>query len=112
MKATLQASNGVIIKNPVEANVVAVLESMARGGNAVVSSDGDPTLVFIQVWLRDNGVYQLEYRDGRPTRQYQTLTVSREKVCAAIVDWLADDDSWKSSFQWKFIGDWFADEEE
>lgn len=107
MKATLQASNGVRVAGVTEDNVVAVLEAMARGGNAVVGSDADPE-VFIQVWLRDNGVYQLEYRDGKPTRHYQTLTVSRDKVAAAIVGWLADDDSWKEAFQWKDIGHWFA----
>ncbi|PKV91353.1 hypothetical protein ATK30_2122 [Amycolatopsis echigonensis] len=108
MKAALQASNGVRVEGVTEDNVVAVLEAMARGGNAVVSSDADPDNVFIQVWLRDNGVYQLEYRAGKPTRHYQTLTVSRDKVAAAFAGWLADDESWKEAFQWKDIGDWFG----
>ena len=34
--------------------------------------------------LRNDGIYQFEYRDGSPDRHYQTLTVSATKVIDAI----------------------------
>ncbi|MEV6903480.1 hypothetical protein [Amycolatopsis sp. NPDC051372] len=42
-----------------------------------------------------------------PSRHYQTLTVSRDKITAAAAGWLAVDESWKLAFTWKNIGDWF-----
>lgn len=50
-------------------------------------SSGRPGDEYIQVLLRQDGVYQLEFRAGSPAEHYQTLTVSAEKVHTAFNGW-------------------------
>ncbi|WP_432014231.1 hypothetical protein [Streptomyces cucumeris] len=39
---------------------------------------------YVQVLLRDDNTYQLEFRDGVAAEHYQTRTTSQEKVLTAI----------------------------
>jgi hypothetical protein len=63
---------------------------------------------YVQVWLRQDGIYQLEYRDGTPAEHYRTLTVSADKVHTAFNAWRTDDREWRTSFTWTCIGSMFA----
>ncbi len=65
---------------------------------------------YIQVRLRDNNVYELEYRDGTPTEHYQTLTVSLEKVTDALIAWADGRTEWKDGFMWTDIGHMFVEQ--
>ncbi|MFF7471085.1 hypothetical protein [Streptomyces sp. NPDC008092] len=67
--------------------------------------DGD---WYVQVLFRDDGTYQLEYRDGVPAEHYQTVTASREKACEALVDWAAGKPGWREGFEWNNLGAMFA----
>ncbi|MET7996609.1 hypothetical protein ABZU76_37575 [Amycolatopsis sp. NPDC005232] len=101
----METSTGVNVQNPTENNIAAVMESLPRGGHLIL--DGGVENTYWQVWYTPNGTYQLEYRDGAPSRHHQTLTISRDKITAAAAGWLAGDESWKLAFAWKNIGDWF-----
>lgn len=87
--------------------VLAVIETLPRDGHAVLQSMDDPE-VYIQVWLRPDGSYQLELREGSVDTHVQTRSASRERVAAAFTGWLEEhsgdgDAVWRGSHQWNDI---------
>ncbi|WP_051717071.1 hypothetical protein [Streptomyces sp. NRRL F-5727] len=59
---------------------------------------------YVQVWLRDDNTYQLEFRDGTAAEHYQTRTISQEKVIVALSGWAKERPGWKVAFMWNNIG--------
>ena len=59
--------------------------------------------VYIQVWQRPDGIYQLEHRAGSPSEHYQTLTVSSGKVFTAFDAWRRGEVGWDTPFTWRLI---------
>ncbi|MFF3619222.1 hypothetical protein [Streptomyces sp. NPDC002467] len=53
----------------------------------------------MQVWLRDDNTYQLEFRDGTAAEHYQTRTIFQERVIAALNGWAEGRPEWKDAFQ-------------
>jgi hypothetical protein len=106
----MRTSGGLTVRTPSESNIRATLESLARDGHVIIENEGEtgPDVHYIQVQFRSNGIYALEYRAGRADKHFQTLTISRDKVAEALSGWLAKDNSWQDSFEWKSIGDWFT----
>ncbi|GAA3371112.1 hypothetical protein GCM10020367_20460 [Streptomyces sannanensis] len=45
----------------------------------------------------------MEYRDGAPAEHFQTRTVSREKVVAAVFGWVKGEPGRKDPFMWNNI---------
>ncbi|MFJ4677663.1 hypothetical protein [Kitasatospora sp. NPDC088783] len=64
---------------------------------------------YVQVRLRENGGYQLEYRDGVPAEHYRTLTPSLAEVVNALVGWSRGQPEGRSGFDWTGIGHWCTD---
>ncbi|MFC7492098.1 MULTISPECIES: hypothetical protein [unclassified Knoellia] len=69
-----------------------MIESLPRDGHVLLESMDEPE-VYVQVWLRPEGHYQLEVRDG-------SLQLS--------LGWLDEhsgdgDDHWRDGFQWDNI---------
>ncbi|GAA4662169.1 hypothetical protein [Amycolatopsis dongchuanensis] len=94
----LRTSRGTVVRGPSASNILAVLESLPRGGHLILDREADE---YMQVWLRPEGTYQLEYRAGTPGEHFQTLTVSRAKVGEALVDWSTGGSTWHGNFAWK-----------
>ena len=97
-----------VMRAPKPDVVLGVLESLPRDGTALLGSM-DEAEVYIQVWLRPDGTYQLETRRGSVNTHEQTRTVSRERVAAAFTGWLEEhsgdgDDGWRTPFRWNQIG--------
>lgn len=63
-----------------------------------------PVIWYVQVWLRDDNIYQLEFRDGTAAEHYQTRTISQEKVIVALSGWAKGRPDWKDAFMWNNIG--------
>ncbi|MGP3989737.1 hypothetical protein [Streptomyces sp. 3N207] len=79
-------------------------------GRAVVAERTDdqaPGDWYVQVLMRPDNTFQLEYRDGEPSLHFQTRTVSREKVVDAVLGWAKNDPTWKDAFMWHNIGSYF-----
>ena len=96
------------MRAPKADDVLGVIESLPRDGHVLLESM-DATEVYIQVWLRPDGSYQLELRDGSVATHVQTRTVSRERAAAAFMGWLEEhsgdgDGRWRESFQWNETG--------
>ena len=96
-----------VIRAPKPEVVLGVIESLPRDGHALLESMDVPE-VFIQVWLRPDGSYQLELRDGSVETHVQTRSVLRERVAAAFTGWLEEhsgdaDAQWRDDFQWNDI---------
>lgn len=97
-----------VMRAPKPDVVLGVLESLPRDGTALLESM-DEAEIYIQVWLRPDGTYQLETRQGSVNTHEQTRTVSRERVAAAFTGWLEEhsgdgDDGWRTPFHWNQIG--------
>ncbi|SEP50817.1 hypothetical protein [Amycolatopsis saalfeldensis] len=101
--AVLRTSGGLNVAKPTEDNIRAVLEALPRDGHVIV--DGAHDDLYIQVWFRPNGVYQLEHRAGSPDQHFKTLTVSRDKVGDALLGWCDGKTGWIEQFEWESIGD-------
>jgi hypothetical protein len=87
--------------------VLGTIESLPRDGHVLLESM-DEQEVYIQAWLRPDGTYQLEFREGSAATHLQTRSASRERVAAAFTGWLeghsGDGDSrWREGLQWKNI---------
>ncbi|MGW0629400.1 hypothetical protein [Streptomyces sp. NPDC002758] len=63
---------------------------------------------YVQVLLRDDNTYQLEFRDGVAAEHYQTRTISQEKVLTAMLGWAVGKTDWKDGFMWNSIGSQFG----
>lgn len=87
-----------------------MVANLGRGNAFVIveridnETDGD---WYVQVWLRDDNTYQLEFRDGTAAEHYQTRTVSQEKVIVALSGWAEGCPEWKGAFMWNNISTWF-----
>lgn len=95
------------MRAPTPEDVLGVIESLPRDGHVLLESMDAPQ-VYIQVWLRPEGHYQLELRDGSLETHVQTRTVSRERTAEAFTAWLLEhsgdaDEGWRENFQWNNI---------
>ncbi|MER5787999.1 hypothetical protein [Streptomyces sp. NPDC001980] len=103
-------NRGHVVKRPSKQAMDTMLADLRQGDHMILERqdeerDGD---WYIQVLLRDDNTYQLEYRDGVPAEHYQTLTASQEKACQALRDWAAGEPDWQEGFVWNNIGAMFA----
>ncbi|MCC8249713.1 hypothetical protein [Saccharothrix luteola] len=89
------------LENPDRGRIEAAVLALARDSVLVLSAERDD--VYIQVWQRPDGIFQLEHRAGSPSEHYQTLTVSAEKVYTAFDAWRRAADGWESPFTWRLI---------
>ncbi|MGW7529748.1 hypothetical protein [Streptomyces sp. NPDC054783] len=101
---------GRLVRKPGASALSEMVANLGRGNAFVIvervddESEGD---WYVQVWLRDDNTYQLEFRDGAAAEHYQTRTISQEKVIDALSGWAESRQGWKDTFMWNNIGDWF-----
>ncbi|MGW9133172.1 hypothetical protein [Streptomyces sp. NPDC055681] len=106
--------HGRMVKKPQASALSSMVANLGRGNAFVIvervddESEGD---WYVQVWLRDDNTYQLEFRDGTSAEHYQTRTISQDKVIDALSGWAEDRPGWKDAFMWNNIGDWFENAE-
>jgi hypothetical protein len=104
----LKSGPVVLSKRPTKPMVGARVGDLRRDGALVLERvEEEPGDWYVQVWLREDNTFQLEYRDGVPAEHYQTRTVSREKVADAMIGWMKRDSTWKDAFQWTNIASLF-----
>lgn len=113
----LKATDGTgrTVNNPSKPAITRMLAALRRGGNAHLvlerAEDGLAGDWYIQVLLRNDNTYQLEFRDGVAAEHYQTRTVSQEKVATAMLGWAAGGTEWKHGFMWNTLAAQFAAED-
>ncbi|WP_320780724.1 hypothetical protein [Streptomyces sp. CRN 30] len=91
-----------------------MLANLSRDNEHMVVERQDEDLAgdwYIQVLLRQNNTYQLEYRDGVAAEHYQTQTISQEKVLRALLGWAAGTSEWRKEFMWNNISSTFGPSE-
>ncbi|MFJ3518731.1 hypothetical protein [Streptomyces sp. NPDC090131] len=104
--------HGRRVGNPEPSALSRMVANLGRGNAFVIvervddGADGD---WYVQVWLRDDNTYQLEFRDGTAAEHYQTRTISQEKVIAALSGWAEEHPEWKGAFMWNNISGLFGD---
>ncbi|MFI5648351.1 hypothetical protein [Kitasatospora sp. NPDC051705] len=102
---------GDVLKRPSKLAVGRMLANLRRGSAHLVLERVDedqPGRWYIQVRLRENNTFQLEYRDGVAEQHYQTLTISQEKVLGALLGWVGAKPGWRGGFMWNNIGEQFG----
>jgi len=95
------------MRAPTPDEVLGVIEYLPRDGHVVLESMDEPE-VYIEVWLRPEGSYQLELIHGSVQTHLQTRSVSGERVAAAFTSWLDEhsgdgDATWRDGHQWTNI---------
>ncbi|WP_198545741.1 hypothetical protein [Actinacidiphila yeochonensis] len=101
---------GHVVKRPSTPAVGTMLANLGRGNAYLILDrveEEQPGSWYIQVLLRDNNSYQLEYRDGSPQLHFWTRTISQEKVLAALLGWAGGKPDWREGFMWKSIAELF-----
>ncbi|AWL36544.1 hypothetical protein B9S66_30805 (plasmid) [Streptomyces sp. SM17] len=80
----------VVDRRPTQPKIRAAIANLQRGDIVIVERVGDQESGdwYVQVLMHEDNTLQLEYRDGVPAEHYQTRTVSREKVVAAVLGWV------------------------
>lgn len=102
---------GHVVKRATKPAIGTMLANLRRGNAHLIVERVDvelPGSWYIQVLLRENNAYQLEYRDGVAEQHFQTLTVSQEKVLVALFGWAAAKPNWQDGFMWNNIGEQFS----
>jgi hypothetical protein len=102
----MRISGGLVQRNPTENRIRALLGALSRDEHVILERFGSSDNHYIQVWLRSDGVFQLEYRAGQPSQHYQTQTESRDKVVSALSGWCRGESAWRDDFEWLSIGAW------
>ncbi|MEV8033779.1 hypothetical protein [Streptomyces sp. NPDC086182] len=69
----------------------------------VVQRIPDVPDVFVQVWHKHGGEYQLEYREGR-ARFFGTVLGDRDRVADAMTGWARKDPDWDEGITWEPLG--------
>jgi hypothetical protein len=111
--AMLIATNerGHVVKRPSKPSIGTMLANLRRGNAHMILEMVDeerPGSWYIQVLLRENNTYQLEYRDGVAEQHYQTQTISQEKVLGALLGWAGAKPGWRNGFMWNNIAEQFG----
>ncbi|MFF9143924.1 hypothetical protein ACF1BN_03540 [Streptomyces sp. NPDC014861] len=102
---------GHVVKQPSKPAIGKMLADLKRGNAHLVLERLDterPGSWYIQVLLRENNTFQLEYRDGVPELHFQTQTISQKKVLGALLGWAGAAPSWQDSFMWNNISEQFT----
>ncbi|MFF3212833.1 hypothetical protein ACFYYB_19445 [Streptomyces sp. NPDC002886] len=102
---------GHVVKRPSKPAIGKMLADLQRGNAHLVLErmDGErPGSWYIQVLLRENNTFQLEYRDGVAELHFQTQTISQEKVLGALLGWAGAAPDWQDGFMWNNISEQFA----
>lgn len=98
----------VLARRPSKPKMSASVANLQQGDVLIVERiEEEPGTWYVQVLMREDNTFQLEYREGVPAEHYQTRTVSREKVIAAVLGWAKRETGWKASFMWNNIGSCF-----
>ncbi|WP_409240596.1 hypothetical protein [Streptomyces sp. PA5.6] len=104
---------GHVVKRPSTPVIGTMLANLRRGNAHMVLERVDeererPGSWYIQVLLRENNTFQLEYRDGVAELHYQTQTISQEKVLGALLGWAGAKPGWRDGFMWNNIAEQFG----
>lgn len=103
----MRTSGGMVQRNPTENRIRALIGALSQDEYVILEQVGRSNSHYIQVWLRSNGVFQLEYRAGQPSEHYQSRTDSRDKIVSALSGWSREESALRDDFEWLSIGDWF-----
>ncbi len=87
--------------------VATALHSLGRD-TTLVLEDRDEDQVYVQVWLRSDGLFQLESRSGGPATHRRVLTVSAERVERVVLAWRARDEDWDAGLDWTDVSAEFS----
>jgi hypothetical protein len=102
----LTNERGHVVRHASKPAIGTMLANLRRGNAHMVLErvEADrPGTWYVQVLLRGNNTYQLEYRDGVAELHYQTQTVSQAKVLGALLGWAAAGAGWREGFMWNNI---------
>ncbi|MFJ7949791.1 hypothetical protein ACIQ6K_40405 [Streptomyces sp. NPDC096354] len=104
----------VLAKRPTKPKMSAAMANLQRGDVLIVErvDDDEPGDWYVQVLMREDNTFQLEYRNGLAAEHHQTLTVSREKAIAAVLGWTEGEPGWKDPFMWINIGSCFENSDQ
>lgn len=101
----------VVARRATKPKISVAIANLQRGDVVIVErvDDDEPGDWYVQVLMREDNTFQVEHRDRAPAEHYQSRTVSREKVVAAVLGWVKGEPGWKAPFMWNNIASCFED---
>lgn len=55
---------------------------------------------YVQVYLNDDGSYDIEFREGGPQSHFRTRGVKPAEAADIVVGWSADEGGWRDTLAW------------
>lgn len=102
---TVQTEGGRRHVRATAAELAGLVRRMGGEGDRFLVVQRVPDLpdVFVQVWHKDGGGYQLEHRDGAHDRHFQVVVDGPEPVIAAMTGWARQADGWDAGLEWTLL---------
>lgn len=104
VKSRARASNerGEAIEGPTSEDIRTLLSGLTYANRFVIVErlDAENDEHYMQAYLKDNGTYRLEYREGAADTHFQTSSRSLGLVFQTFTKWLYRLPGWRDSFTW------------
>jgi hypothetical protein len=97
----LEIEGDGVLRDATAADIHVGLFRLSSSGPRFAVLDRGPHR-YIQAYALDSGDLDVEYRDGGPDRAYVAgYPQPRDAVAAAFLSYLADDNRWRTAFEWR-----------
>lgn len=98
----IKTENGGSRSDPTEQDLADLLGDLHAPDNRflVYEHTGDANS-YIQTYLRPEGDYRLEYREGGATSHYRTVGETADSILRAFTGWARESGTWRAEFTWE-----------
>lgn len=98
----IKTENGGSRSDPTEQDLADLLGHLSAPDNRFLvyehTSDANS---YIQTYLRPEGDYRLEYREGGATSHYRTVGENCDSILRAFAGWARETGTWREEFTWE-----------
>ena len=97
--------DGRVHHGPTGADLGLLLARIGRDGDryAVVEHDPVESLVFVQAWRGDDGVYLVEYSQGGPEQHFSARLADPNRLTDLVTSWANRGESWLREVDWTLM---------
>jgi hypothetical protein len=103
---TLRATeaNGDSWDDPETDKLRELVLGLTAGNRFLVVERHDRTTLwqhYVQVYLNDDGTYDIEFREGGPHAHFRAKRVKPDEAADSVLGWSADEGGWREAQTWE-----------